>query len=60
MSKYKLVIWMCDKPNCEQVNRRETKSIINDDICDRCHRAIHEPIVESAEIKKKKTNGNKE
>jgi hypothetical protein len=55
MTYNKLVIWTCDKASCEQVNRREIKSnfIINDDVCDRCHKPIHEPLVSEIIIDKK-------
>ncbi len=46
MTYYKLVFWVCDKENCQEVNRREIPEghILVDDICNRCHQAIHEPI----------------
>ncbi len=53
---YRLILWMCDKPGCDQVNRREIKKhlIINDDICDRCQKNIHEPILQEVETNEKR------
>lgn len=52
---YKIIIWICDKSKCRHVNRREIQryQIINDDICDGCHKAVHEPIVEEITKTKK-------
>lgn len=43
-----LVLWQCDKKDCEQFNRRwvEIDLIIYDDVCEICGRRIHEPITE--------------
>jgi hypothetical protein len=43
-----MVIWQCDKDDCEELNRRwiELNTIIFDDVCEFCNRKIHEPLTE--------------
>lgn len=52
--KLKRVIWMCDKEDCSAGNTREIVigSVIYDDICDFCHRRIHEPLTSEIDPKK--------
>lgn len=40
----KNIYWVCDK--CDTGNKREipTGSVLNDDVCDYCHKRIHEPL----------------
>ena len=40
----KPIYWVCDK--CDTGNRREIpiSSVLNDDVCDYCHKRIHEPL----------------
>jgi len=40
----KAIYWVCDK--CDTGNRREIpiSSVLNDDVCDYCHKRIHEPL----------------
>ena len=49
---HKFVIWVCDKDNCGSSNTRQIKvrDVINDDICDYCTKAIHEPVTEEVNI----------
>lgn len=59
----RIVTWVCDKPRCSTRNTREINynDVINDDICDFCHCAIHEPnTVELAirNTKKRRNNDN--
>lgn len=44
--KTKVVLWYCDKSECGQANTRTifVDNVINDDTCDSCKRAIHEPV----------------
>jgi hypothetical protein len=42
------VYWTCDKKrDCSATNHRtiEIGDVLNDDVCDYCHRRIHEPIL---------------
>ena len=41
------IYWICDKKGCKTGNNREIPldRVLNDDVCDYCHRAIHEPIL---------------
>lgn len=43
----KKVYWVCDKRDCNTGNTRyiPVNSVLNDDICDFCHRRIHEPVL---------------
>lgn len=43
----KQVYWICDKKGCGTGNNRtlETNIVLNDDVCDYCHRRIHEPLL---------------
>lgn len=45
--KTRIVYWVCDKKECKTTNLREIaiNKTIYDDICDYCHRAVHEPIL---------------
>jgi len=51
-----LVIWQCDKRDCQELNRRwiECDCVIFDDVCEFCNRRIHEPLTENI------TNANRE
>lgn len=42
----KIVTWVCDKEECNTRNTREilADSVIFDDVCDFCHKRIHEPL----------------
>lgn len=41
------IYWVCDKKDCKTGNNRQIDAgfVLNDDVCDYCHRAIHEPIL---------------
>ena len=41
----KNVLWVCDKVECRHPNTRtiESRHVINDDMCDKCGKHIHEP-----------------
>lgn len=41
------IYWICDKEGCNTGNTREIPKgiVLNDDVCDYCHRSIHEPIL---------------
>lgn len=43
-----LIIWQCDKRDCEQINRRwiPRDHLLFDDVCEKCNRKIHEPITD--------------
>jgi len=45
----KSVIWVCDKANCKYTNTRTIKNtdVVNDDICDKCKKYIHEPLTKA-------------
>lgn len=55
---YKTIIWKCDKPKCKHINRRrlERDERLNDDICDKCRKHIHEPVTEPIKPKTNKEN----
>jgi hypothetical protein len=42
------VAWVCDKSDCGASNTREVQIgyVLIDDVCDYCHRRIHEPVTE--------------
>ena len=50
--KMKLILWICDKSDCQAVNRREIAcgTYLNDDECSSCHRMIHEPVTEEVPV----------
>lgn len=54
-SKKRIVLWVCDKTDCQTPNTREIpmNTVIYDDICDFCHRQIHEPLTSDIENKGK-------
>ncbi len=39
------ISWDCDDKKCKTVNFREVPEniVLNDDVCDYCHKRIHEP-----------------
>lgn len=41
------IFWVCDKKECGTVNSRDIpiNIVLNDDVCDYCHKRIHEPIL---------------
>lgn len=41
------IYWVCDKKGCSTCNNRvvPTDIVLNDDVCDYCHRSIHEPVL---------------
>jgi aspartate carbamoyltransferase regulatory subunit len=43
----RVVSWECDKKDCSTINERVVPKtfVLNDDVCDYCHRSIHEPIL---------------
>jgi len=45
----KSIIWVCDKANCKYTNTRTIKNtdVVNDDICDKCKKYIHEPLTKA-------------
>ena len=45
----KNIIWVCDKPSCKHTNSRTIKNtdVVNDDICDKCKKYIHEPLTKT-------------
>lgn len=45
--KVRQICWICDKSDCKVVNNREIPVgfVLNDDVCDYCHRRVHEPIL---------------
>lgn len=55
----KIVTWECDKPGCSTRNTRETELdiVIYDDICDFCHKSIHEPLTIDLAIREQKKKG---
>lgn len=56
----KIITWQCDKIGCETRNTREIDLdiVIYDDLCDFCHKAIHEPItIDLAIIEHNKKKG---
>ena len=54
-ARKRTVIWVCDKTDCATANTREILEgyVIYDDICDFCHRRIHEPLTSDIETKNK-------
>jgi len=56
----RIITWLCDKPKCNTRNTREISidGVINDDICDFCHCAIHEPITVELAIRNPKKRRN--
>lgn len=58
----KIVTWECDKDACGFRNAREIplEFVIYDDICDKCHKKVHEPLTIDLAIRdnKKKTKPN--
>lgn len=44
--KLKNVIWVCDKNSCGYTNTRTIgySNVVNDDVCDKCKKHIHEPL----------------
>lgn len=47
--KLKNIIWVCDKTNCRYTNTRtiEYRNVVNDDVCDKCKKHIHEPLTKT-------------
>jgi hypothetical protein len=45
--RVRAIFWVCDKRDCKTTNSREIPSniVLNDDVCDFCHKRIHEPIL---------------
>lgn len=45
------ISWKCDAKGCNTVNIREVAEniVLNDDICDYCHKRIHEPSLKKLE-----------
>lgn len=41
------IYWLCDKKGCRTGNIRDIPSdnVLNDDVCDYCHKRIHEPLL---------------
>jgi hypothetical protein len=42
-----MLIWQCDKEDCQEMNRRWIEidqGTIFDDVCEYCNRRIHEPL----------------
>lgn len=51
MAESKIVTWVCDKCNTRNTRETELDGVINDDVCDFCHKNIHEPLVIALAIK---------
>ena len=48
----KTVVWVCDNKDCYHTNSRRLRvsDVLNDDVCEKCKKRIHEPLTKTIKI----------